>query len=88
MNTTRGNVGTIHTIKYIQHVSSKPTTKSMREIGIDKYVNAQTTKCTEYKSNNMVAIEFSRRRENEPSTPRTFVRLFVLDYKRARESRQ
>ena len=31
---------------------------------------------------NVVAIEFSRRREQEPSASRTFVRLNVLDYKK------
>ena len=34
-----------------------------------------------------VAIEFSRRREQEPSASRTFVRPIVLDNKRARQSR-
>ena len=36
----------------------------------------------------VVAIEFSRRREHEPSALRTFVRLIVLDYKRTRQWRQ
>ena len=35
-----------------------------------------------------VAMEFSRRREHERFTSRTFVTLFVLDYKRARQSRR
>ena len=34
----------------------------------------------------MVAVEFSRRREQEPSASRKFVRLNVLDYKRTRQS--
>ena len=35
-----------------------------------------------YINNNEVAIELSRKREHERPTLRTFVRLFVLDYKR------
>ena len=42
-NATRGNVYTIHTNKYIEHDPSKPTTATMREKGINKYTNAQTT---------------------------------------------
>ena len=41
-----------------------------------------------YTNSNLVAIEFSRRREHEPSTSRTFVRFIVLDYKRAGQSRR
>ena len=37
---------------------------------------------------NEVAIEFQRKRQHERSTSRTFVRLFVLDYKTARQSRR
>ena len=36
----------------------------------------------------MVAIEFSRRREHELSVLRTFVKLIMFDYKRARQSRR
>ena len=36
----------------------------------------------------VVAMEFSRRREHEPFALRTFVRLIVLDYTRARQSRR
>ena len=39
--------------------TSKPTTTSMRENGIAKYANAQTTMCTQYINNNVVAIESS-----------------------------
>ena len=56
--------------------------------GIDKYANAQTEIRTQYTNKNEAAIEFSRRREHERSTSRTFVRLIVLDYKSARQSRQ
>ena len=49
----------------------------MREKGTDKYENAHMQ---------AVAIEFSRRRECEPYASRTFVRLFVLDNKRTRQS--
>ena len=92
-NAIRGNAYTKHTTqictnKYIEHVPSKRTITSMREKGIDKYANAQTIMCAKCTSNNIVAIEFSRRREHEPSTLRTFVRLFLLDYKRAKQSRQ
>ena len=41
-----------------------------------------------YTNNNVVATEFSRRREHEPSTARTFVRLIMSDYKRIRQSRR
>ena len=44
--------------------------------------------CTQYTNKNEVAIDFSRRREHERSTSRRFVRLIVLGYKRARQSRQ
>ena len=46
--------------KYIEHVPNKPTW------GKDKYANAE--------NNNVVAMEFSRRREREPSASRTFVK--------------
>ena len=39
-----------------------------------------------YKYIQMVATDFSRSRENEPSISGTFVRLNVLDYKRAGQS--
>ena len=51
----------------------------MWEKATDKYENAHIQ---------AVAKEFSRRRERESSALRTFVRLFVLNYKRARQSRQ
>ena len=35
-----------------------------------------------------VAIEFSRRREQESSASRTFVKLIVLDYRRTIQSRR
>ena len=86
-NATRGNVYTIQRaqtntsntfqVNYQQQVWGKK---------IDKYANAQTIMCTECISNNVVAVEFSRRREHEPSTSKTFVRLLVLDYKSARQS--
>ena len=44
--------------------------------------------CTQYTNKNEVPIEFSRNREHERFTSRTFVRLFVLDYKKARQSRR
>ena len=88
-NATRRNLFTIHTTqininKYIEHIPSKPATTSMREKEIDKYANAKTTICAECTSNNVLDIVLSR----EPSTLRTFGRLFVLDYKNARQSRQ
>ena len=43
---------------------------------------------TQYTHKNEVAIEPSRKREQERSTSRTFVRLFVLGYKRERKSRR
>ena len=49
---------------------------------MDKYANAQTTMYTQYTNNNVVAIEFSTKREHEHSTSRMFVRLFVKDYKK------
>ena len=49
---TRGDVYTIHTNKYTEHVPSKPTTTSMREKGINKYTKAQTAMCSEFTSNN------------------------------------
>ena len=69
----------IHTNKYIEHVPNKTTITSIREKGTDKYKNAHMQ---------AVAIEFSRRRDREPSTLRIFCRLKVCTYKRARQSRQ
>ena len=43
---------------------------------------------TLYTNKNEVAIEFSRRREDERFISRTFVILIVLDYKRTRQSRR
>ena len=60
----------------------------MREKGINKYANAQITMCTQYTNNNVVLLEFSRKREHKPSPSIMFVRLFVLAYKRARESKR
>ena len=57
-NATRDNAYNIHTNKYIEHDPSKPITTSMREKGKDKYENAHTK---------AVEIEFTRRREQEPS---------------------
>ena len=76
-NATRVNVYTIYTTqictdKNIEHVPSKPTTTSRREKG-DRQIQY-----------NMVAMAFSSMREHEPFISRTFVRLFVLDYKSAR----
>ena len=48
----------------------------------------QEAMCTQYTNKNEVATESSRKREHERFTLRTFVRLFVLDYKRARQDRQ
>ena len=68
----------IHTNKYIEHNPSKLTTTSMREKGqASMRIHKQQ----------VVAIVFSRRRERECSASRTFVRLIVLNYKRARQSR-
>ena len=53
--------------------ASKPRTTSMREKGVDRCSNAETTMCTQYTNNNVVAIEFSRRWEHKHSTLRTFV---------------
>ena len=63
--------------KYMELIPSKPTTISVRIKGIDNYVDAQTTICTQYTNNNVVTIESSRKREHEHSILRTFVRLFV-----------
>ena len=35
----------------------------MREKGIDKYANVQTTLCTQYANKNEVELQFSRKRE-------------------------
>ena len=78
-NATRDNAYIIHTNKYIEQDSSKPITTNIREKGTDKCENTLIQ---------AVAIEFSRRREREPSASRTFVRLFVLDYKSVRQSRR
>ena len=89
----RGNVYTIHstqihTNKYTEHIPRKSTTASMREKGIDKYANAQTTMCAECTSNDVLLDEFSKWREQEIFTSRTFLRQFVLDYKRVKQSSQ
>ena len=52
----------------------------MRKKGTDKYKNAHIHK--------EIAIEFSRRQEQEPSASRSFARLIVLDYNNARQNRQ
>ena len=75
-NITRGTVYTIqtaqiHTNKYIKYDPSKLTTTVMREI---------VCEC-------ILATEFLRRREHEPSFSRTFIILIVLEYKKARQSR-
>ena len=61
--------------KYIEHIPSKPTATSLREKGTDKYENAYIQ---------AVATEFKRRREREPFTLRTFFKLKVCAYKKAR----
>ena len=78
-NSTRYNAYKIHTNKYIEHDQSKPITTSMKEKGTHKYENA----CIQ-----AGAIEFSRSGEREPSDAKIFVRLFVLGYKRTKQSRQ
>ena len=52
--------------------------------------NPQTTMCTLHSMqiNNVVMMAFSVRLEHSRSTLRTFVRLFVLNNKRARQSRR
>ena len=77
---------TIHTANMHANNYIEPTTTSKSVKEIDKYSNAGIKKCAECTSNNVVAIEFSRRREQESSTSRIFVRLFVMDYKRQRVS--
>ena len=47
----------------------------------------ESTNNNVYTNNNIVAIEFSIKRKLEYSTSRTFVRLFLQNYKRARQSR-
>ena len=69
---TRVSVYTIH--KYIEQLSSKPTTTSIMD---DKYENAHIQD---------VAIEFSRKRKCEPL--RLFFRLKVCAYKKTRQSNQ
>ena len=81
-NVTSGNEYTIHAT--LIHRS----TTSRREKWIDECANAQTSMCAECTNNVVVTSEFSLRRDHEPSTPRTFIKLFVLDYKRSRQRRQ
>ena len=57
-NATIGNVYSIHTNKYIEHLLNKPTTTSMRD--------RQVWEC-------ILAIEFLKKRKHELSTQRTFV---------------
>ena len=73
------NVNKIHTNKYIALDPSKPITASIMKKGTYKYEKTHIQ---------AVAIGFPRRRELESSASGTFVKLFVLDYKRARQSRQ
>ena len=73
--TTRDNVYTIHTIqihtnKYTEHLNQQ-----QQACGTDKYENAQAQ---------AVVIEFSSRQVHEPFTLRTFLRLNVCVYKKAR----
>ena len=56
---------------------TKPVTTSVREKGTGKYVNGHIQ---------AVAIDFSRRRERELSTLRTYCRVKVCAYKTARQS--
>ena len=67
------NENECNTNKCIEHDS---TTTKIRKKGIYKFANAHT------------ASVHSRKREHEPSNSRTFVRLIVLEYKNARQSRQ
>ena len=46
----------------------------------------QEVMCAQYTNKNEIAVKFSRRREHEYSTSRTFVKLFVLKYKMVRQS--
>ena len=55
---------------YLRFECNKLLTTSMRERGTDKYMNAHIK---------TVAIQFSRKREQEPFASRTLVRLIVLD---------
>ena len=64
----------VHTNKYIEHRSQQ-----QQAWGKDMY---------EYAHIQTVAKDFSRRREQEISTSRTFVRLNALDYKVERWSHQ
>ena len=60
-NATRGKASKINTNKYIEHDQSKPITTRMREKWTDKYNNLHIQ---------VVAIGFSRRREQQPSDSR------------------
>ena len=53
---------------------------NITEKGTVKYANEQ--------NNNVVAIEFIRKRKQKPSASSMLVRLMVLDYERARQSRR
>ena len=64
----------IHTNKYIEHLN-----QAQQALGKEMYENSHIQ---------TVSTDLSRRREQKPSTSRTFVRLNVLDYKRARQSRR
>ena len=59
----------------------------MKEIDKEN-ATQQEAMCTQYKNKNKVAIEFSRKQELEHSFSRTFVRLFVQNYKWIRRSRR
>ena len=74
-NATTDNAYKINTNKCIEHNPSKPKATSMREKGTNKYENAHIQ---------AVTIEFSSKRESEPSVSRMFVKLFPLDYKSAK----
>ena len=75
VNAIRNHAQKLHTNKYIEHDPSIPITTNMREKVLDKYKNAHIK---------AFVIEPSRRREQEPSASRMFVRLIVLEYKRVR----
>ena len=73
-------------------MASKPITISALEIIIEQVSNKEQPWVKDIyanaQNNNVVAIKFSWRREQKLSASRTFVRLNVLDYKRAIQSKR
>ena len=65
----------MHTNKYIEYLSIKPTTISMRRKG-QTNMRAHKQQCAH---NNEDAIDFPRKQEHERFTSKTFVTLFVLE---------